>query len=67
MIKKYIIQDLITKKYWYGYYSNKEWTDNILEVRSFDKKSEAKEFIKSLEVGFVTSSNMLLTIIEVWY
>lgn len=40
MERKYVIQNGISKSYWYGNYTNKQWTDDILEARLFDNRQE---------------------------
>lgn len=36
MRKRFIIQDLVSKEYWYGYYTNKTFTDNVEEAKLFE-------------------------------
>ena len=43
------LQDADTKQYWYGYYSNKQWTDNLREARTFGNKAELKDWLKTNE------------------
>ena len=38
MEKKFVIQDAITKKYWYGYYGNNNWADHIFDAKLFENK-----------------------------
>jgi hypothetical protein len=45
MKKRYILQNAIDKTYWYGHYTNKQWTDDILEAKLFHDKQEIKDFI----------------------
>lgn len=61
---KFVIQDLISAKYWYGYYSNKNWTDDIKEARIFDTKEECDEWIKYNSEDIIKHS--ILSIIEIY-
>jgi len=45
MKKKYIIQNLVTKLYWYGNFSNKQWTENVREAIMYDEKEEIDFYI----------------------
>lgn len=63
MKKRFIIQNAIDKKYWYGFYTNKNWTDDILEARLFGDKQEVKDWI---EFNTDELQGMFLVIIEVW-
>jgi hypothetical protein len=62
MKKKFIIQNAVDKKYWYGFYTNKNWTDNILESRLFEDKQETEDWINNVS----ELDGMFLIIIEVW-
>lgn len=62
MKKKFIIQNAIDKQYWYGFYTNKNWTDNILEARMFDHKPDMENWIKNIS-GF---EGLYIIIIEIW-
>lgn len=62
MKKKFVIQNAIDKKYWYGFYTNKNWTDDILEARLFENKQEIKNLIKN---DFGELEGMFLIVIEV--
>lgn len=64
MKKKFIIQNAIDKKYWYGFYTNKNWTDDILEARLFENKQEMEDWIEVYQYYF---EGMFLVAIEVWY
>jgi len=63
MKKKFVIQNAIDKKYWYGYYTNKNWTDDILEARLFHNKEEIEDWIGS---NIDTLGGMFIIVIEVW-
>ena len=63
MKKKFIIQNAIDKKYWYGFYTNKNWTDDILEARLFENKQEMEDWIEN-NIGDL--EGMFLVAIEVW-
>jgi hypothetical protein len=63
MKKKFIIQNAIDKKYWYGFYTNKSWTDDILEARLFKNKQEMEDWIEN-NIGKL--EGMFLVAIEVW-
>lgn len=63
MKKKFVIQNAIDKKYWYGFYTNKNWTDDILEARFFDDKQEMEDWIEN-NIGEL--EGMVLVAIEVW-
>lgn len=46
MKKKYLIQVADEKMlYWYGHYTNKQWTENIYEAKIFDNKQEMEDYI----------------------
>jgi hypothetical protein len=63
MKKKFVIQNAIDKKYWYGYYTNKNWTDDILEAKLFENKQEMEGWIGVILGVF---EGMFLVAIEVW-
>ena len=63
MKKRFVIQNVIDKKYWYGYYTNKNWTDDIIEAKFFDDKEEMEHWI---EVNGVDFEGAFLISIEVW-
>jgi hypothetical protein len=63
MYKAYIIQNIITKEYWYGFYTNKTWTIDSNEAKYFDTKKDAKEFIKLNE----SILNGIYIILKIWY
>jgi len=63
MKKNFVIQNAIDKKYWYGYYTNKNWTDDILEARLFENKQEMEDWIEG-NIGEL--DGMFLVAIEVW-
>lgn len=63
MKQKFIIQNAIDKKYWRGFYSSKNWTNDILEARLFESKEEIDEFI---EDNIDELEGMFLVVIEVW-
>jgi len=43
--RQYIIQDAVSKKYWYGHYTNQKWTDSIDEAKCFESKVECTDYI----------------------
>ena len=47
MKRRFAIKNAVDNKYWYGYYSSKNWTDDILEAKLFDSKQELDGFIES--------------------
>jgi hypothetical protein len=63
MERKYILQDAISKKYWYGHYTSKHWTEDILEAFIFDFKSEVKDFISNNEGEL---EGMFIVEIRIW-
>ena len=63
MKKKFVIQNAIDKKYQYGFYTSKNWTDDILEARLFDDKQEMEVWIEN-NIGEL--EGMFLVAIEVW-
>jgi hypothetical protein len=63
MKKKFVIQNAIDKKYWYGFYTNKNWTNDILEARLFENKQEMEDWIEN-NIGEL--EGMFLVAIEVW-
>jgi len=63
MKKNFVIQNAIDKKYWYGYYTNKNWTDDIVEAKLFDNKQEMEDWIEN---NIENNIAMFLIVIEVW-
>ena len=63
MQKKFVIQNAIDKTYWYGWYTNKKWTDDILEAYFFMNEQELEDWIKS---NFNEIEGMALISIEIW-
>ena len=63
MKKKFVIQNAIDNKYWYGFYTNKNWTDDILEAKLFENKQEMEDWIEN-NIGEL--EGMFLVAIEVW-
>lgn len=63
MERKYVIQNGISKSYWYGFYTNKQWTDDILEARLFNNRQEMQDWIKN---NYDVIGGMFLVVIEVW-
>lgn len=63
-MKRFIIQDLSNLLYFYGHYSNKQWTDKISEAKFFDDREELEERIKNnidnLEGKFITIIEVFL-------
>jgi len=47
MIEQFVILDLVTKEYFYGYYSNKNWTSEISEAKYFYSLDEAKTYMEN--------------------
>ena len=43
----FIIQDKNTNEYFYGFYSDKSWTNKVEEARSFFCSEEAEQFIEN--------------------
>lgn len=54
MIKDYVIQDIETKLYWYGNYTNTQWTDNIRLAKTFEKHYAEQTITTDLDKGFYT-------------
>ena len=63
MEKKFAIQNAIDKNYWHGNYTNKKWTDDILQARLFENEMEMKDWIENNIEEF---EGMFLIIIEIW-
>ena len=63
MKKKFVIQNGIDKEYWYGFYTNKNWTNDIAEARLFENKQEMEDWIEN-NIGEL--KGMFLVAIEVW-
>ena len=76
MEKKFAIQNAIDKKYWYGFYTSKNWTeywygfytsknwtDDILEAKLFENNQEMEDWIKN---NYDEVEGMFLVVIEVW-
>ena len=63
MEKKFAIQNAIDKKYWYGFYTSKKWTDDILEAELFENNQEMEDWIKN---NYDEVEGMFLVVIEVW-
>jgi len=36
MRKKYVIKNLLNNQYFYGFYTNKQWTDDLREAKKFE-------------------------------
>lgn len=63
MKKKYVIEDAISKKYWYGWYTDMRWTDDILKAKLFYNKQEIEDWIESNSSEL---NGMFVIVIEVW-
>ena len=63
MKKKFVLQNAIDKKYWYGFYT-KKWTDTIIDAKLFDNKTEIEDWIEN---NMVEIQGMFLITHEVWY
>lgn len=63
MVSKYIIQNIITKEYWYGHYTNKHWTDDVSEAVLFSSEDEAENWIQSNGNEF---AKVFFTVIKIW-
>jgi hypothetical protein len=63
MKKKFVLQNLLDNKYWYGYYTNMYWTDDVKEARQFDDKEEIEDWIKN---NFNELEGKFIITIEAW-
>ena len=63
MRKKFVIQNVIDKKYWYGFYTNKNWTEDIFEAKFFYDKEDAEHWI---EVNGVDFEGAIFICVEVY-
>lgn len=59
MKRRYIIQNIVNRLYWYGNYTNKTWTDIIEESKFYSLKGDAE-----LKICEFTSD--MYVVIEVW-
>lgn len=59
--KKFALQNAVDKTYWYGFYSNKKWTDDILEARLFDSMSEMRDYVEN---NFSEFEDVVLVIVK---
>lgn len=62
-MKKYILKDLVTNKYWYGWYTSEQWTDDPTKATIFSYKHEIKDrvlpYLKEIE-------NKVLSVITIY-
>ena len=63
MQKRFVIQDAISKEYWYGWYTNKNWTDDIAEAKLYPDRFNMKDWIR---LNADKMKGKLLVVIEVW-
>jgi hypothetical protein len=57
MEKKFVIQNG-QGLYWYGYYSNKNWTSDLSEAKFFDRKSDVSNFMKESDENFLVATKV---------
>ncbi len=63
MNQRFILKDIISNLYWYGFYTSKNWTDDILESHLFYDRSSIEDFIR---YNNRVSDGMVLQVIEIW-
>lgn len=52
MKKQYIIKCLIRNEYFYGFYTNKYWTNKISEAKTFTSLEETEQYLTLDEFNF---------------
>lgn len=63
MNQRFILKNVVTNLYWYGFYPSKNWTDDILESYLFDDRREIENFIY---YGPNEIDGTVLQVIEIW-
>lgn len=46
MSKKYLMQNGITKMYYFDLYKNKDWSNDILDAKLFDSEYDVEQYLK---------------------
>ncbi len=63
MNQRFILKNVVTNLYWYGFYTSKYWTEDILESHIFDDRREMEDFIRQNEGEL---EGMVIQVIEIW-
>jgi hypothetical protein len=63
MNQRFILKDVTYNNYWYGFYTSKKWTEDILDSYIFDDRKEIEDFIRHNEGNL---EGMVLQVIEIW-
>ncbi len=64
MNQRFILKNVVTNLYWYGFYTPKYWTEDILEAYLFEDRSEMEGFIHYSGPNEI--DGMVLQVIEIW-
>lgn len=58
----FVLQNMIDKSYWYGFYTNKTWTDDIREAKTQDEEY----FTELMAYNPEPFEGMILTTVKIY-